>query len=552
MKDTEGDKVINRVNVTSEKLDKNNVMLIAKEIEEVSHKAVEAAVEWSERVSEAYQIGPKEYGIMALDGANAFRAAVAHIFGTEERGVAIPPSMFSAGQPPSRRTVDIQLLHIELPSGELVTREHLDSIPLLDLWIKAENNGIVPKHRTPNSEEAPELVERLLAIGTLDSVSDAELQVPWNIVRIYNPDGTTWGQAHLEENEDGMFVLTLITKRGRSETADRLMLEVERQFRFGSIYKNRIYDWNNKKFVRPVYDAERTLVLNTLAEDQKRGNIIHRIKYHELVQRRYPQLARANALEFGDYGGGKSTSHAADMWYALRHGWTVIQWSPKSEADRKSYADIVAFAGHLNSPVLILVEDFETMLPSTGDGEEFRGLLDTMDNATNKSLPLITTWTTNFPEKLPPGVWRRFDFAMEFGLPESPEKYKEFVQVKRGLLDRVCPAYVVKELAVEAASINDGLDLLAQGLYDAKAPQWLVTKAVESAICYALPQPEDQMIVTPNDIWTSFKSLAPLWDRFASSEELEAIHTLERELERLIKKAVEATVQEQFESSLLK
>lgn len=482
-------------------------------------KVARAAVNYAEEMSAVYEIGPREYEVHPNDGAAAFVRAVGTIFGTEMAGKAIPPSFFGPGQAPTLRSVPVQHLIYKIKDTQF-TKETLSSYGMRELVAFAQNHDVaVPNY--VNEDDFFPLMDSIIAESKIVGTYMGEMQVPFGLVTIFTRDGDEFGLATIDETEDGQnFLLTIKTRKSNTDVANELIKEVEHQFEVGSIYKGRAYDFNEQAFFTPNPTIYEDLVLTVEQETLIKGIVLHRVKYRERIMEQHPKLAKATVLLPGDYGTGKTMTNMASAWYAMTHGWTVVRWMPARD-EKKDFGKMLKFASRLG-PVLIIIEDVEKML--TGDENQFSVILDALDGATTKVSNVVTLMTTNFPDRIPKAVWRRFHGVVKYGpLDEAGIERMIKVQLRETWEgfdvdeDLRSTLYNIDTIEVDRGKNRD-LSRIVKMLKDYGFNQWLISQVLSRALVFSLNQKNSPLCITEDNLLAAAESLLPQYDLYNDAD----------------------------------
>lgn len=499
-------------------------------------RVARAGIQYAEEMSATYEVGPRHYEVHPVDGAAAFVRAVGTIFGTEMAGKAIPPSFFGPGKTPSLRSVPVQHLKYRL-NGIEFTKEFLDSFGIRELASFAENIGAeLPKFYSEDDFDS--IRDGIIANAEIIGTYMGEMQVPMGLTTIFTKDGDEFGTANLEESDDKQnFVLTITTRKANTEIAQALITEVEHQFDVGSIYKGRAFDFNTQDFFTPSPEVHESLILTAEQEDLIKGLILHRVKFSDKIAKIRPNLAKATVLLPGDYGTGKTMTNMASAWYAMKNGWTVVRWVPAKD-DKKDFGKMLKFAARLG-PVLIIIEDVEKML--TDDENQFSVILDDLDGATTKVSNVVTLMTTNFPERIPRAVWRRFHGVIKFG-PLDEAGITRMIKVQLGeewegydpTENTSSTLYDIQPVFVQRGQ-NRSLDSIVSMLHKYGFNQWLISQVLNRAMVFSLNQTNTPLCITEKDMINAAESLLPQYDLYSeASHGPGAKRTLEDALRELV------------------
>lgn len=482
-------------------------------------KVARSAIQFAEEMSSTYEIGPRHYEVHPNDGAAAFVRAVGTIFGTEMAGKAIPPSFFGPGKAPTLRSVPVQ--HLIYKSNDVqFTKEDLDALGIRDLVSFAQRVNVdVPNY--VNDDDFDPIRDSIIAHSEIVGTYMGEMQVPFGLTTIFTREGDEFGTANLEETEDQQnFVLTITTRKANTDVAQALIKEVEHQFEVGSIYKGRAYDFNDQNFFTPSPDTYESLILTEEQERLIKGLVLHRVKFSDKIAEIRPNLAKATVLLPGDYGTGKTMTNMASAWYAMKAGWTVVRWVPAKD-DKKDFGKMLKFASRLG-PVLIIIEDVEKML--TDDENQFSVILDDLDGATTKVSNVVTLMTTNFPERIPRAVWRRFHGVIKFG-PLDEAGIARMIKVQLGETwegydpdeDTSSTLYNIDPVTVERGQ-NRSLDEIVTVLHKHGFNQWLISQVLNRAMVFSLNQTNTPLCITEADMLAATESLLPQYDLYNEAD----------------------------------
>lgn len=185
---------------------------------------------------------------------------------------------------------------------------------------------------------------------------------------------------------------------------------IEKELKENSIYRGKAFDGADLPcFLNTgTVDPGRVIYTDDVL-DQLETNIWAPLKFSEAWRKAKLPLKRS-VLLYGPYGTGKSLAAALTAQIATKNGWTFIHVRPGQNLKRAMET------AKLYPPAVVFFEDVDSVAEK-GDPDKVSELLDVFDGIGNKNAEIIAVLTTNFVDRIPPGMLRpgRMDAVVRIG-----------------------------------------------------------------------------------------------------------------------------------------
>lgn len=165
------------------------------------------------------------------------------------------------------------------------------------------------------------------------------------------------------------------------------------------------------EFLKQDHIKREDLILNPEEEFLIESRILMRIMQPEALKTNNIKL-KHGALLTGTYGTGKTSSGMVIGALACRHGFTFIYAKDVNEI-------VAAFElAKIYGPTVVLFEDVDVVV-SGERNSDMNAVLEALDGIDSKNAPVISLFTTNFPDRINPAFMRpgRVDTLIEFHAP---------------------------------------------------------------------------------------------------------------------------------------
>ena len=298
---------------------------------------------------------------------------------------------------------------------------------------------------------------QMLTIKTGPGTKDT-IQVPTGQIRIELLEADLY-----IANNRGKLQISVETTKAKEPLVRGLLEMIRDDVRENSIYRGKSLQVGNGysiSFMNLTAIDPRAIFYNNETMAALNANV------WTMIEKRAQVLAanlttKSNVLLHGPYGTGKSLAAMLTAMRANRHGWTYVQVAHGESLDEAFDVALML------APAVIVVEDIDTRI--TGDRDESTKLMELLDGTLTKGKEIIGLFTTNHPEMLQAGQWRkgRIDEQIEIGRL-APDKMRQLVEYRLGdynsvgensedwakileAMDNMVPAYV--DSVVRAAKL---------------------------------------------------------------------------------------------------
>lgn len=235
-----------------------------------------------------------------------------------------------------------------------------------------------------------------------------------------------WGEgASIEINigaardsEKGILSQIIVTHAKKfAASVKGLLIAIEKTLEQHSIYKGKAFTGaENPEFLDLSRVSDDHILFSHDVQEALERELWGSIERRELYQAA-GRPTRWNCLFVGDYGTGKTLATILTAKRAAAAGITFIQARPGQD----KLTDVMQMA-KLYSPAIVAFEDVDRIGDSSRvDGNEISRLLEEFDGMRSKGSDVSVILTTNFPEKIDPGLLRagRIQGYYEFGSLDS-------------------------------------------------------------------------------------------------------------------------------------
>lgn len=377
-----------------------------------------------------------------------------------------------------------------------------------------------------------------------------EEQVPFGLLSVLTPSGKDFGLVNIMSTDPegkpfkGKLKVVVTTKTSNAHVVEEFFRRINDNLN-ESIFDNAIVNFNKVAtsegettdyFVDPDPDLVHRLVYSDEQESLIKNLIFNRIAFRDKIKRVQPNLAKATVLQPGIYGTGKTSTQMIVAWFAITQGWTCVQYMPSRGATADEFREMLEFAKQ-HSPALLMVEDIETIIDPS-DQKAFKNLLDDLDGPASKGFDNITMMTTNHEGQIHGSIIRRLQAVIPFegldrnGVERMVKKaagkhwvgYEGPESLRSTIYDIATDAQVSQDQGLDR--IVDMLTEIAVKVQDEHGktlkhgvPHWLVSLVIERALCFALPQPGDDMYISQVEMVASAKTLVPQFAMYTANAE---------------------------------
>jgi transitional endoplasmic reticulum ATPase len=255
-------------------------------------------------------------------------------------------------------------------------------------------------------------------------------QVPWGQVALPTLEAT-FNVTFTHDPEKGiLFHLSVEAKRKYRQEIEAFFDIVEEELRNKSIYRGKAIDGAEMPGFWDIYKVDvHAIVYSESVRAQIEANILAPLRYPTEFAAQGLPLKRAVLLE-GPPGTGKTLAASLTAQAAVACGATFILVRPGADdffAALKT-ARVMAKDG---TPCVVWFEDVDT-LATEADPLAVSKLLDALDSAANKGHPVLTVFTTNYPDRIPRNALRpgRIDAVIHIDRPDGPA----FAQLVRQII----------------------------------------------------------------------------------------------------------------------
>lgn len=245
---------------------------------------------------------------------------------------------------------------------------------------------------------------------------DTSVEVPWGDLEVPWGEGASIvvGISAVRDREKGSLSMISIThKKKYAASVKGLLKAIETTLQDHSIYRGKAFTGAAEPEFLDLskVDGAHIAFSNGVQEALERelwGSITRRELYKAAGR-----PTRWNCLFVGDYGSGKTLATILTAQRCAAQGITFIQARPGQD-DLNSVMQMA----NLYAPAIVAFEDVDRVAdPTKATGSEISALLEAFDGMRSKSSDVSVILTTNFPERIDPGLLRagRIQGYYEFG-----------------------------------------------------------------------------------------------------------------------------------------
>lgn len=354
-----------------------------------AHQLGDAVLSKIAEMTQESVTGPRTfYGTTEFDGLVAFATACEKVLGNKIT-TAIPGNM------PNVCSIPTQDLIYKIGSSYHTPEDLLDPRIVSEDYLETLCGYLdidVPRH-VNNAREI--LVEQIRKTATIVGVQSGEKEAVRGVVRLMK-DSKRFGEAHLDSDDSGDFVLMIKTTRQHEKIVKAIIREVEEEVRRNSIYKNRAIKYGEHgklEFINDIeFDTEKRIVLSSDNSTAIRSEAANRLNkdIRPLIDKRTTSTNNYY-LANGSGGTGKTvTARALGAW-AIQNGWTFLTYMPESN-DMNQFRRFLDFANKVG-PSFLLIEDIEKLI--NNDPVQYSLILEQIDGVTSKSRKVEVWINTN-------------------------------------------------------------------------------------------------------------------------------------------------------------
>lgn len=268
----------------------------------------------------------------------------------------------------------------------------------------------------------PEMVTIKTGPGTKDSIL-----VPSGLIKIAVLDA----QLYIASDQ-GRLTISVTCSKAKEPVVRGLLELIRDEVKTNSIYRGKSLEVNDDmtiKFLNITDTDPEAIFYNDHTLAALKAHVWTMIEQPDRVRAAGLKL-KSNVLLHGPYGTGKSLAAMLTARVANSCEWTYLQVQHGQDLD---HAMDVAL---LLAPSVIVVEDIDTRISS--DGVASAKLMELLDGTQTKGKSVIGLLTTNHPEKLQAGQWRKGRIDEQICIDKlDRDKMKGLTQYLLGEFDAV-------------------------------------------------------------------------------------------------------------------
>lgn len=319
--------------------------------------------------------GPRVFDdVPSLDGARAFANACKKVLGAD---------IVNAAAMGNVQTIEasehvFQYGDLMFTRSQMLDRTKIDENTLATL--ASAFMPSVPLNIELNRES---IATEVSQIAPIVGVAPMEVSAAMGHVAL-KYEKKNFGEALLEENEAGDFVLLIKSTKQYAPIVSELIREVEHQIKTNSIYKGLPYSYSDKKFINDLdFNTAERIALSSDTSELVRAEAANRLinSKRQLLDQEL-RSKKCIILANGKGGVGKTETARALGALAVRERRAFLIYMPE-RADVNDFKRFLQFASKVG-PAFILIEDIEKMI-DVENPIEYSTMLEVLDGVTSKS-----------------------------------------------------------------------------------------------------------------------------------------------------------------------
>ncbi|MDP3954592.1 MAG: ATP-binding protein [bacterium] len=228
--------------------------------------------------------------------------------------------------------------------------------------------------------------------------------------------------------EKGEPILYAYVKKIHMQEVRNLFESVSHNLEHSSIYKNKAFSLPGRNFINLSDISEDMVTYNESVLSELKAKVWAFLEQGDRCLE-FGLKLQSKILFLGQFGSGKSLAALITAKKAVKNKWTFVYLEPTIQS-ASSMLDAVIKFSRIYQPVVVLIEDFDREQRS-GNTFAVGRIMSAMDDITTKDDEILILMTSNYPDKIEPGIQRpgRIDECIDFGVFKQEDAKKLLVKL---------------------------------------------------------------------------------------------------------------------------